>query len=179
MLYLLPEESSFDLFNADAVRLSDKLGILEAMQYIDSVTYLPDDILTKVDRASMAHGLEARVPLLDHRLIEYAWQLPMRVKVKQGKSKWILREIASRHNIGDLIDRPKMGFGVPIDHWLRQQLKPWAEDLLSIENLQKSGLLNAANIRGRWQEHLSGKRDWHPHLWNILMFQEWFVQYKS
>ena len=147
--------------------------LLDRMQFLDLVTYLPDDILTKVDRASMAIGLEARVPLLDHRVIELAWQLPHSVKIRGGVTKWIARQVLYRHVPRQLIERPKMGFGVPLGEWLKGPLRAWAENLISEKKLGESGLLNAQLVRRRWLEHLSGQRNWQYLLWDVLMFEAW------
>lgn len=152
------------------------LNFVEQMQYIDSVTYLPDDILTKVDRASMSVSLETRMPLLDYRLVEFVWTLPFQFKLRNKETKWLLRRILEKYLPHQLVERPKMGFGVPIGHWLRDQLVEWAEDLLSTHKLQEDNLLNAQLIRQRWEEHLSKKRNWQHPLWGVLMFQLWREQ---
>jgi len=149
------------------------LDFIESMMAVDTMSYLPDDILVKVDRAAMANSLETRVPFLDHRIIEFAWSLPMEYKIKGGKGKHLLREVLYKYVSKELIERPKMGFGVPIGSWLRGPLREWAEDLLNERTLNEDGLLNVHLVQTRWKEHLSGKRNWQYHLWDILMFQSW------
>ncbi len=145
----------------------------QQMMALDSITYLPDDILVKVDRASMASSLETRLPFLDHKLIEYVYKIPHSLKFRNGQGKWILKQILNQHVPKNLTDRPKMGFGVPIDEWLRKPLRDWAENLLSDKKLEQEGYFNSKPIRTKWKQHLIGKKNWQFELWDILMFQAW------
>lgn len=153
--------------------------LIEYMMLEDASHYMADDILVKVDRASMACSLETRVPLLDHRVFEFAWRLPMACKVRGGAGKQILRQIVYRHVPQALIDRPKMGFGVPIDSWLRGPLQDWAAALLDPQRLKNEGYFNPEPIARKWKEHQSGVRNWQYHLWDILMFQSWLTTWKQ
>lgn len=169
-------EPSYSLTEAAAPRRTP-LRFYEEMMSFDLVTYLPDDILTKVDRASMAVSLEARVPLLDHRVVELAWRLPFRQKYRQGQGKWILRRILDRYVPREIVERPKMGFAVPVQNWMRGPLREWADSLLDPQQLRDDGYLDAPTVRSWWDAYLGGDNRWHYPLWAVLMFQGWRDQW--
>ena len=145
----------------------------ERMMFLDSMTYLPDDILVKVDRASMGVSLETRAPFLDHRVVELAARIPIEQKINNGKGKQILRKILYQYVPRELIERPKQGFGIPLGDWLRGPLKDWAEDMLNQDKLENEGFFSPSIVRKTWREHLKGKRNWEHKIWNLLMFQSW------
>ena len=162
-----------DLWAEYEMRLLQRVDFSERMMFNDQVGYLTDDILCKVDRAAMAASLETRVPFLDHRVAEFAWQLPLNMKIRNGQGKWLLRQVLYRYVPKTLVERPNQGFGVPIDTWLRGPLRDWAESLLDESRLLSEGYFHPKPIRQKWEEHLSGRRNWQYWLWNVLMFQAW------
>jgi len=149
------------------------------MMYCDAVTYLPDDILCKVDRASMAVSLESRVPFLDHRVAEVAARIPIEMKISGGKGKQILRRLLATEVPVELFERPKAGFGIPVGEWIKGPLRPWAEELLDPRRLAIEGYFDPAIVQRRWRDHLSGQRNSTPALWAILMFQAWLADQKT
>jgi len=174
---VLGAEEPFTLLT-DCTQWIELADSMQRMQYLDTVSYLPDDILVKVDRAAMGVSLETRVPFLDHRIIEHAWALPQHLKVRNGEGKWILRRLLDKYIPNTIMDRPKMGFGVPIDIWLRGPLRDWAESLLNKHRLRDEGFFNPTPIRKKLAEHMSGDRNWQHHIWDVLMFESWFEAQK-
>ena len=153
--------------------------LLHRMMYRDFMSYLPDEVLVKVDRAAMSVSLETRIPLLDHRIIEFAWSLPVSLKRRRGRSKWLLRQVLYRYVPRKLVERPKQGFGAPVEAWLRRELRPWAEELLSEKRLRQDGFFRPDKVREKWNEHVRLKGDWGRPLWNVLMFQGWLEAQKT
>ena len=147
--------------------------LLQRMQLVDLVSYLPDDILTKVDRASMAVALELRVPLLDDRVVEFSWRLPRAARMRHHTSKWLLRQVLYRYVPQALVERPKLGFDIPLAEWLRGPLRHWAEEMLNERRLREDGLLNQSMVGRIWKEHLDGRRNRQDLLWNVLMLESW------
>ncbi len=161
----------------------DPLGLpgheAEAMMLADFMAYLPDDLLCKVDRTSMAFSLEARAPLLDWRVVEFAWSLPLQMKLREGQSKFLLKQVLRGYLPASMVDRPKRGFGAPVSQWLRGDLAQWADDLLAPSALARDGLLDPARVGTVWQGFRRGQRKWHTHLWNVLMFQAWLARWRA
>jgi asparagine synthase (glutamine-hydrolysing) len=146
---------------------------LEQMALVDSLSYLPDDILVKLDRAAMAVSLESRVPFLDHRIVEFAWSLPPNLKMRDGVQKWVLRRVLARYVPDELVERPKQGFGAPIGEWLRGSLRAWAEDMLNEPGLRSDGYLRSDVVGQLWAQHLAGRHNWQSRLWPLIVFQQW------
>jgi asparagine synthase (glutamine-hydrolysing) len=159
----------------DPRRQAALADVFDGFMYTDTLTYLPDDILVKVDRATMAVSLEGRAPLLDHRLADFLWSLPHEVRLVGLRGKRWLKEILYEHVPRAMVERPKMGFGIPLAEWLRGPLRPWAEALLDARRLDQEGYWHSAEISRRWLEHQSGVRNWQSQLWNVLMFQAWLA----
>jgi asparagine synthase (glutamine-hydrolysing) len=170
--FVLQSKESSTIFSTGDSIIS-KLDFIDYMMAVDTLTYLPDNNLCKVDRASMFSSLETRVPLLDHKIIEFAWSLPLNLKLNNGITKWPLRQILYKYVPKELIERPKMGFSVPLASWLRGPLRDWAEELLDEKKMIEDGYLNFKIIKNKWDEHLSGKYNWEFQIWNVLMFQSW------
>ena len=153
------------------------LDNLSMMMAMDLLTYMPDDILTKVDRAAMGVSLETRVPMLDHKVVEFALSLSNKYKLRNNQTKWLLKQTLYKYVPQNLIERPKSGFAIPIGNWLRTSLKDWADDLLDERTINDQGFFNAGLIRKRWHQHQSGSHNWEHFLWNVLMFQSWFINF--
>ena len=178
--YLVSINSSNSLLNfnyQNTLRFNDEINdidFIHKMMYTDTLNYLPNDILVKIDRAAMANSLETRVPFLDHRIIEFAWGLSLEYKINDSGGKWILREILKKYIPNDFIERPKMGFGIPLAELLRGPLKEWTNSLITIENFNKHNLLNYDIAKNLWNEHLTGKKNRQHQIWSILIFQDWY-----
>ena len=170
--WLIDSNEYETVFNDNEDRFKE-LDSVETMMAYDLISYLPTDILTKVDRAAMSVSLETRVPFLDPNVIQFAASIPMEFKIRNGVTKWLLREVLYKHVPKDLIERPKMGFAVPLAEWLRGPLRDWAESLLDEKRLHQEGFFNVEFVRDKWSEHISGRRNWSHQLWNVLMFQAW------
>ncbi|MDC5850447.1 asparagine synthase (glutamine-hydrolyzing) [Vibrio europaeus] len=171
-----------DCFTTDLTIQTDSIPVSavtleERMMFLDSITYLPDDILAKVDRAAMGVSLETRVPFLDHRVVEFAWTLPLSMKIRQGEGKWLVRQVLGKHVPIEMVERPKTGFSVPIDSWLRGPLKGWASELLDPTSMNQQGFFESSMIERKWREHLSGERNNAHQLWSVLMYQSWFQEH--
>jgi asparagine synthase (glutamine-hydrolysing) len=172
-----------ELVMADGASLSESApdagfsrnDIYSTMMYMDASTYLPDDILVKVDRASMSVGLEARVPMLDHRVLEFAWQLPLHLKIRGRTGKWLLKQVLGKYVPESQPERPKMGFGVPVGEWVRGPLRDWAESLLCEERLRRESFLNPKLAREQWTRHLAGDSTGSDRVWHMLAFQAWLA----
>lgn len=175
---IVPGSEEISTLLTNSKRWANIQDFTSTMMSLDMICYLPDDILVKVDRASMGVGLETRTPFLDHRVVEYAWKIPMHMKIRNNQGKWVLKQVLYKYVPKELIERPKMGFAIPIDSWLKGPLRDWAEDLLSPDKLKNEGFLNPEPIRKVWQAHISGKENFQHHLWDVLMFQAWLMDQK-
>src|SRR5439155_18055506 len=165
--------------NSSATPWESLPDLLHKMMYCDFISYLPDEVLVKVDRAAMSVSLETRIPLLDHRVIEFAWRLPALLKQRRKQGKWLLRQVLNRYVPAKLVERPKQGFAAPVEEWLRTDLRSWAEDLLDENSLRRDGFFQERTVRQKWNEHLCGRGDWGGPLWNVLMFQGWWEAQKT
>jgi asparagine synthase (glutamine-hydrolysing) len=154
------------------------VGAVEHMMFMDTRQYLPDDILVKVDRAAMYVSLETRVPILDPQVAEVAWDTPLEVHCRDGRGKWLLRQVLARYMPSELFDRPKGGFAIPLEQWLRGPLKGWAEHLLDPARLRREGIFEPTVIGRRWRQHQAGLADWSIQLWAVLMAQGWLERWK-
>ena len=161
---------------ASSKKQAELQDFIQYMMYQDMVTYLPDDIMAKVDRASMGVSLEVRAPFLDHRIAEFAWKVPQNMKIGKGRGKLLIKKLADKYIPQELLKKPKTGFSIPIDYWLRGPLKEWAEELLDARRIKDAAYLNPEPIRKKWDEHLSQERNWQNYLWSVLMFQAWLAE---
>jgi asparagine synthase (glutamine-hydrolysing) len=165
--------SAFKLRGASSALLRE--DTLFSMQYLDSIFYLPEDILTKVDRATMAVGLESRAPFLDKRTLDFAWRLPPSLRVQNRTGKWILRSLLDRYVPRSMVDRPKSGFAIPINHWLKGSMRSWAESLINSDAIRSVGVFEPSAVARLWENYLKGNENSQYQVWNILMFQAWHM----
>jgi asparagine synthase (glutamine-hydrolysing) len=176
---LVADHVTGDDHNRGMLEGGPQAHLLDRMMLTDQETYLPDDLLAKLDRASMAVSLEVRAPILDHRVVEFSWRLPPSLKLRDGVGKWVLRQVLYRRVPKAMVERPKMGFSVPIDQWLRGPLRKWADDLLLGDGLRKSGLLDPAPIARGWKELQQGRRATGPAVWAVVMFEAWRARWAA
>jgi asparagine synthase (glutamine-hydrolysing) len=176
---LVLEASPLSTLFDDRGRWPDIADHASRMMAMDALTYLPDDILVKVDRASMAVSLETRAPMLDRDVVEFAWTLPGHMKLRDGQGKWLLRRLVDRYVPAAMMERPKQGFGIPLDQWLRGPLRDWAETLLAEDRLRAEGYLDPVSVRAAWKRHIGGEADLGLPLWSVLMFQSWLESYNA
>ena len=174
--WVIGSKESNTIFDTNSIQIDNYLS---EMMTIDQLTYLTNNNLTKVDRAAMANSLETRVPMLDHNIVSFAHSIPIEYKLRDGVDKWVLREVLYKYVPKQLIERPKMGFGVPLAEWLRGPLRDWCENLINQKRLEEEGFFDAKIIRTKWQEHLSGKRNWENQLWDVMVFQDWLDEQKN
>jgi len=179
MRFSIMKDTITSQLSLNSSKVPELSTLIQKMMYLDFVSYLPDDVLAKVDRASMSVGLESRVPLLDHRFIEFAWSLPFDMIYREGKVKWPLRQILETYVPKHLVERPKMGFGMPLGNWLKDPLREWCENLLDKTRLAQQGIFDSQKVQDVWQNYLSGASSQPSLLWSILMFESWYEDFNN